>query len=113
MLNKIVVEPGVMAANLLSKAPRVYPAIAKAARIQGTVVLQTHISNAGLIDALQVVSGPPLLQQSAIDAVKTWRYKPFLLNGIPMPVRTQVNVVFALQDKPASTLPSNPTAQPQ
>jgi periplasmic protein TonB len=73
-----------------------YPAIAKAARIQGTVVLQATISKAGGIENLRVVSGPPMLQQAAMDAVRSWRYKPYLLNGDPVEVETTVNVVFNL-----------------
>ena len=73
-----------------------YPAIAKAARIQGTVVLQATISKAGAITNLRVVSGPPMLQQAALDAVRSWRYKPYLLNGDPVEVETTVNVVFNL-----------------
>jgi protein TonB len=73
-----------------------YPAIAKAARIQGTVVLQATISKSGTIENLRVLSGPPMLQQSAMEAVKTWRYRPYLLNGEPVEVETQVNVIFTL-----------------
>ena len=73
-----------------------YPAIAKAARIQGTVVLQATISKNGTIENLHVISGPPMLQQAAMEAVKTWRYRPYLLNGEPVEVETQVNVIFTL-----------------
>ncbi len=73
-----------------------YPAIAKAARIQGTVVLQATISKTGTIEGLQVLSGPPMLQQAAMDAVRSWRYKPYLLNGEPVEVGTTINVVFSL-----------------
>ena len=81
---------------LLDKITPQYPAIAKAARIQGTVVLQATISKSGSIENLRVVSGPPMLQQAAMDAVRTWRYKPYLLNGDPVEVETTVNVVFNL-----------------
>jgi protein TonB len=73
-----------------------YPAIAKAARIQGTVVLQATISKSGSIQNLRVISGPPMLQQAALEAVRSWRYKPYLLNGDPVEVETTVNVVFNL-----------------
>jgi protein TonB len=85
-----------MAGNLLEKTVPQYPAIAKAARIQGTVVLQATISKSGSIQNLRVISGPPMLQQSALDAVRSWRYKPYLLNGDPVEVETTVNVVFNL-----------------
>ena len=73
-----------------------YPAIAKAARISGTVVLQATISKTGAIENLRVISGPPMLQAGALSAVKTWRYRPYLLNGEPVEVETTVNVVFNL-----------------
>jgi protein TonB len=93
---KLSISSGVMAGNLLDKVTPQYPAIAKAARIQGTVVLQATISKTGSIENLRVVSGPPMLQQSAMDAVRSWRYKPYLLNGDPVEVETTVNVVFNL-----------------
>ena len=75
-----------------------YPPIAKANGIQGTVVLQATISRSGTIENLRVVSGPVMLQQAAMDAVKEWRYRPYLLNGEPVEVETTVNVVFKLQE---------------
>jgi protein TonB len=93
---KLSISSGVMAGNLLDKTVPQYPAIAKAARIQGTVVLQATISKAGGIQNLRVISGPPMLQQAAMDAVRSWRYKPYLLNGDPVEVETTVNVVFNL-----------------
>jgi protein TonB len=73
-----------------------YPPIARAARISGTVVLQATISKQGTIQNLRVISGPPMLTQSALEAVKSWRYKPYELNGEPVEVETTVNVVFNL-----------------
>ena len=94
---KIVPLPSrLMAGNLLEKTVPQYPAIAKAARVQGVVVLQATISNTGLIENIRVMSGPSLLQQAAVDAVRSWRYKPYLLNGEPVEVETTVNVVFNL-----------------
>ena len=59
-------------------------------------MLQATISKAGTIENLRVLSGPPMLQQAAMEAVKTWRYRPYLLNGEPVEVETQVNVIFTL-----------------
>ncbi|MGA8088510.1 MAG: TonB family protein [Terracidiphilus sp.] len=73
-----------------------YPIIAKTVGMQGTVVLQATISKSGTIQDLQVVSGPPMLQQAAIDAVKTWRYRPYLLNNEPVEVETTVSVIFRI-----------------
>jgi periplasmic protein TonB len=86
----------VMAGNLLEKTVPQYPAIARAARIQGTVVLQATIAKDGTIQNLRVINGPPMLQQAALDAVRSWRYKPYLLNGEPVEVETTINVVFNL-----------------
>ena len=74
-----------------------YPAIAKATHTEGTVVLQAMISKSGTIEGLHVISGPQMLQQAAIDAVKAWRYKPYLLNGQAVEVETTVNVIFKLE----------------
>jgi protein TonB len=93
---KITISGGVMAGNLILKVTPVYPSIAKAARVQGTVVLQATISKTGSIENLHVISGPQMLQQAALDAVKSWRYRPYLLSGEPVEVETQVNVVFTL-----------------
>jgi periplasmic protein TonB len=90
------VSSGVMAGNLLAKTLPQYPAIPKSAGIQGTVVLQATISKSGSIQNLRVISGHPMLQQAALDAVRSWRYKPYLLNGEPVEVETTINVVFNL-----------------
>jgi protein TonB len=82
---------------LIHKSIPQYPAIAKSAGQQGTVILQAVISKSGTIENLQVLSGPPMLQQAAIDAVKTWRYRPYLLNEQPVEVETTVNVIFKLE----------------
>ena len=82
---------------LIYKSVPQYPAIAKAVGAQGTVVLQAMISKTGTIEGLRVISGPPMLQQAAIDAVKTWRYRPYLLNQQPVEVETTVNVIFRLE----------------
>ena len=71
--------------------------LARQARIQGVVVLTAMIDREGNIENLQLVSGHPMLAPAAIDAVKHWRYKPFLLNGQPVEVETTVTVTFQLQ----------------
>ena len=90
------VSQAVMAGNLLTKAIPKYPDAAKKAKIQGTVVLQAVIGKDGAIENLRVVSGPAELQQSALDAVRQWTYKPYLLNGDPVEVETTINVVYNL-----------------
>jgi protein TonB len=84
--------------QVIQKTIPVYPPIARAARITGTVVLHAVISTSGSIMELRVVSGPAMLQQSALDAVKNWKYRPYLLNNEPVEVETTVNVIYTLGD---------------
>jgi periplasmic protein TonB len=83
--------------NVIYKSVPQYPAIAKAVGAQGTVVLQAMISKTGTIENLHAISGPQMLQQAAIDAVKNWRYRPYMLNGQAVEVETTVNVIFKLE----------------
>jgi protein TonB len=85
-----------MEGNLIQRVQPVYPVLARQARIQGTVVLRAVISREGTIEKLQVASGPPLLVQAAIDAVRQWRYRLYLLNNEPVEVDSQVTVNFVL-----------------
>jgi protein TonB len=93
---KVNISAGVAVGMLLQKTQPVYPPIAKAARVQGTVVLQATISKEGTITNLKVMSGPAMLAPAALDAVRTWRYRPYLLNNEPVEVDTTINVIFTL-----------------
>lgn len=93
---RVRLSQGVTEGNLVNKVTPLYPDIAKRARIQGIVVLQAVISKQGAIENLRVVSGHPMLTQSALDAVRQWRYRPYLLNGEPVEVETQITVNFNL-----------------
>ena len=84
------------AVTVFKKVQPVYPADAKKARIQGTVVLDAIIGKDGKVEHLSVVSGHAELQQSALDAVRQWEYQPFLLNGDPVVVETTINVIYTL-----------------
>ncbi|MFZ0663152.1 MAG: TonB family protein [Acidobacteriaceae bacterium] len=90
------VSPEVMAGQRMGGTDPKYPAAAKKAKIQGTVVLKAIIGKDGSVKKVTVVSGPKELRKSSVDAVRTWKYKPFLLNGDPVEVETQVNVVYSL-----------------
>ena len=92
----VAISSGVATGMLIQSTPPVYPAIAKTARIAGTVELHATISTNGTIKDLQVVSGPVMLRQAAVDAVRNWRYKPYRLNNQPVEVQTTINVVFTL-----------------
>ena len=85
-----------MEGNLIYRPQPVYPSIARSARVQGTVILRAIISRDGTIENLQVISGPPMLVRAALDAVRQWRYRPYMLNGEPVEVETQVTVNFLL-----------------
>jgi periplasmic protein TonB len=93
---RIRVSLGVSQGLLIRKTQPVYPPLARQARIQGVVILQAQISKDGSIQNLQLISGHPMLAPAAIDAVKQWKYKPYLLNGEPVEVETQVQVNFTL-----------------
>jgi len=86
----------VMEGNLIRRVQPEYPALARQARIQGTVVLRAVVNREGTIQDLQVISGHPLLVQAAINAVRQWRYRPYFLNDQPVEVETQVMVNFSL-----------------
>jgi protein TonB len=86
----------VQAAKLVYGPKPVYPPLAKAARVQGTVRIQAIISADGSIHSLQVMSGPPLLINAARDAVSQWRYQATLLNGKAVEVATEIDVIFTL-----------------
>jgi periplasmic protein TonB len=93
---RVRVSLGVSQGLLIRKVPPAYPPLARQARIQGVVVLQAQISKEGNIQNLQLISGHPMLAPAAIEAVKQWKYKPYLLNGEPVEVDTQVQVNFTL-----------------
>jgi protein TonB len=84
---------------LTGKISPLYPPEAKAAGVQGTVALKATIGKDGHVTNLSVVSGPAMLQQSAMDAVKQWVYRPYLVNGEPVEVDTTLSVTYTLGDK--------------
>ena len=73
-----------------------YPQLARQARTEGDVILQVIIDKAGNVSDPKVVSGPAVLRQSALDAVRTWKYEPTMLDGLPMSVQMLVTVRFRL-----------------
>jgi len=93
-------DENVMAGRLMKRVPPVYPPLARQARIQGTVILKVRISKSGDVVNVQLVSGHPMLAPAAIEAVKQWKYDPYLLNGDPVVVETNVAINFTLSDKP-------------
>lgn len=98
MPQRVRISQGVSKGLLVYRIEPPYPVLARQARIQGIVVLTALIDKDGTIQNLQVVSGHPMLVPAAIEAVKQWRYKPFLLNGQPVLVETTVTVNFRLSE---------------
>lgn len=92
------ISSGVSSGLLLTPIRPLYPATARAARVQGTVSLEALISNAGRIEKIQVLSGPEMLRRAALDAVQAARYQPYTLNGQPVAVETVITVKFQLAD---------------
>jgi periplasmic protein TonB len=90
------VSRGVLVGMLIAPIRPVYPAIAKAAHIEGTVVVEAIISRVGTIESLHVISGPIMLQNAAIDAIRAARYEPYRLNGEATEVQTTITVNFRM-----------------
>ncbi len=94
---KIVPISAAVAVGMLVSHPAPpYPIDAKKAGVSGRVELEALIDTDGTVKDLRVVTGPELLQQAALDTARTWRYRPYLLNGEPVEVRTIINVIFTL-----------------
>jgi protein TonB len=88
----------VTAAAIVSQTKPLYPPQARAGNVQGDVVLHAIIDKEGKISEVQVLSGDELLAQSALEAVRQWRYKPMLVDGEPREVDTTIVVTFSLLD---------------
>jgi TonB family protein len=86
-----------MAANLLESHPPSYPRLASLTRRQGPVLLQAIVSRRGTVESVHVIKGPYFLRGAASIAVRSWRYKPYVLNGKPIEVATIITVDFALK----------------
>jgi periplasmic protein TonB len=93
---RVRVSQGVTQGLLIRKVQPNYPPLARQARIQGQVLLAAEISKDGTIENLHLISGHPMLAPAAIEAVKQWKYKPYILNGEPVEVETQITVNFTL-----------------
>ncbi len=93
---KPVIVSRMMEGSLIHRVEPAYPPLAITARVQGTVILEAVIGRDGIVKNLQAVSGHPLLVPAAINAVNQWRYRPYLLNGVPVEVETHVTVNFIL-----------------
>src|SRR5258707_9580513 len=95
VVRHLISEPAQMA-QLIRRVEPIYPALAKQIQHEGRVELRAIISTAGTIESLEVLSGDPLFIQSALAAVREWRYRPTILNGRPIEVDTHITVIYTL-----------------
>src|SRR5271168_4936092 len=93
---RIRVSQGVTQGLIIRRVQPAYPPLARQARIQGPVVLQAEIGKDGSIQNLRLISGHPMLAPAAIEAIKQWKYKPYILNGEPVEVETTITFNFTL-----------------
>jgi len=96
VLQTLHISQGVSQGLLIKKVQPVYPRNALTMHMEGAVELTATISKTGTITAVKVISGEQLLTKAAVDAVKQWKYKPYLLNGEPVEIQTQVTINFKL-----------------
>ena len=90
----VAISAGVADGMIIRKTQPVYPKFAQDAHITGKVVLKATITKQGTIEGVQVMSGPKILAPSAVDAVRTWKYRPYLLDNQPVSVETNITIVF-------------------
>jgi TonB family protein len=96
ILQTLSISQGVSQGLLLKKVQPAYPSSALRMRTEGAVKLLATIGKTGNVTEVKVVSGEPLLTQSAVEAVKQWKYKPYLLNGDPVEIQTEISINFKL-----------------
>ncbi len=82
---------------LLNRVEPIYPVLPKQIHREGRVELRAIIATDGTIQSLEAAGGDPMFFQSALDAVRQWRYRPTILNGIPVEVETRITVIYTLQ----------------
>jgi periplasmic protein TonB len=96
VLETLNVSQGISQGMLVKRPQPIYPARALQMRVEGVVELMATVSKTGDISAVKILSGDPGLARSAVDAVKQWKYKPYLLNGDPVEIQTQITLNFKL-----------------
>jgi protein TonB len=92
----LAISRGVSEGHLIAPIRPEYPQIARITHTEGTVVIEAIISQTGTIESTRVLSGPPMFQRAALDAVRQARYRPFLLNGQPTEVQTTITINFRM-----------------
>lgn len=94
--NAVRVPASVMQSNLVVSRLAVYPDLARANHVEGSVVVETIISKGGMVDHVHAIKGDPTLRSAAEEAVRRWRYRPYVVNGVPVEVATTATVDFKL-----------------
>jgi protein TonB len=89
------ISAGVLAGNILTKVVPKFPEEAKRQQINGAVVMHVIVGTDGRVKEAHIISGPELLRASYLDAVKQWTYRPYLVNGEPVAVETQITIVLS------------------
>jgi protein TonB len=95
--HSVNISAGIAEGMIIRKTPPLYPRFAQEAHIGGKVVLKATITKQGNIEGVQVLSGPKILAPAAVDAVKTWKYRPYMLDNQPVAVETNITIVFGGQ----------------
>ena len=95
--HSIAISAGIAEGMIIHKTAPTYPRFAQEAHISGRVVLKATINKQGNIEGVQVLSGPKILAPAAVDAVKTWKYRPYMLDNQPIAVETNITIVFGGQ----------------
>lgn len=96
--------------HLIQHTEPIYPPIARAAQVQGDVVIRVTISESGQVASEKVLSGPPMLQRTALDAVKSWQFTPFQVNGVPTQVAATITIPFGLPKRTVEPTPAQEQA---
>jgi TonB family protein len=97
----MVVDTAALNEHVNHRTVPIYPPIARAARVQGAVVFEIEVGATGKIESMKVVSGPPMLQQAAIDCLKQWSFHPFEKDGIPVAATGDLSIDFTLDEESA------------
>ncbi len=97
------VSQDIASALVVQKSPLKYPDAARAAGIEGTVVLRIIVSDSGTVKEVTVISGDPVLAQPTADSVKQWKYRPYSVNKVPVEMETELSINFHI--KPSQTSP--------
>jgi len=95
-LQVVRVSQGVSNGLLIKRVQPVYPTLAMQMRVEGAVELDATIGKDGSTSDIKVLKGDPMLAQAAVEAVRQWKYKPYLLDGQPVQLQTQITINFKL-----------------